>query len=126
MLGSSVMARMRGDAPLTAGRDGMVPPDEQLPDRGWSGGMQSLPNRRPHRGNPTWVRDQARRWYSPERADAPRHAVLTAQAGRAGSAIAAQAIRSNGTPDGWLSETATAYGTGAECQSGAIIPLIRI
>ena len=77
---------------------------------------QSLPNRRPHRGNPTWVLDQARYWYSPEGAGTTRHTVGTAQAGGAKSAVAAQAFRSSGAPDGSLSEAVAVYGVVGRCQ----------
>jgi hypothetical protein len=49
----------------------------------------------------------------------------TPSAGRAGSAIAAQAIRSSGAPDALPSEAFAAWSSEVECLLGAIVPLVR-
>ena len=55
----------------------------------------------------------------------PRQAARSAQAGSAGSVIAAQAISNVCAPDRSLSEAVEAQRTENECQSSGIIPVIR-
>jgi len=64
-----------------------------------------------------------RRWPADTRC--PRHAENSARAGRTRSAIAAQAISNVCAPEGSLSEAVASYGIGRECQSGALLPVIR-
>src|SRR5215204_4173535 len=55
----------------------------------------------------------------------PGSATQSAQADRARSAIAAQAITSSDVPGGSLSEAGEAQGEIGECQSGAIMCVLR-